>query len=91
VMYEGATLYKEPVSEEIFRGLPRGTNVTFNYTLQGLEVDMEQTIVTSPSAVRSASEVERVIVESLAKDASTKKYRDDLYENITAQITQVQE
>lgn len=89
VMYEGQTLYEELVSEEIFKELPRGTNVTFNYTPQGLEVDMEKTIVSSPAAVRSASEVERVIVESLAKDASTKKYRDSLYEGITAQITQL--
>jgi hypothetical protein len=83
VLYQGDQLYEENVREGVFDGLPEGSVVAFDYSPQGLMLNLETTIAQSPKA---KDRVEQVVIEGLASDVETKRYIDVLYDQINEEF-----
>ena len=83
VLYQGEQLYEENIREGIFSGLPEGSVVAFNYSPQGLMLNLETTINQSSKA---KDRVEKIVIEELASDVQTKRYVDILYDRLNEEF-----
>ena len=82
VSYNGQELYHETIGSGAFESLPDGAVVVFDYTTQGLIINLERTLTESDRIGSKRTEVEKAVLESLARDDSTKKYIDDVFTGI---------
>ncbi|MAG38401.1 hypothetical protein CMI45_03395 [Candidatus Pacearchaeota archaeon] len=84
IKYEGERLYEENVPDIAFQGLPKGSTILFDYTDQGLNIDLKETL--SNCKGTEVSRIERVVIDSLASDVSSRKYIDSLYDQINEEL-----
>ncbi|PIN89099.1 hypothetical protein COU61_03245 [Candidatus Pacearchaeota archaeon CG10_big_fil_rev_8_21_14_0_10_35_13] len=75
VLYDGQQLYEEDIREGSFAGLPNGSAVVFDYTPQGLVLNLRKTMNENP---RTEDRVEKAVIKSLFDDLKTKSYVNDI-------------
>ena len=78
VLYEGQPLYEGEIPEGAFDALPLGTNVYFDYTSQGLQLNLTRTLDESDMGAR----VERPVREQVARNAGVQRYINDVLNEI---------
>lgn len=86
VTFEGNSLYEENIPEYVFRGLPERSTLVFEYTSQGLALDLKRTLEESKSNKADINRTEKVIINSLAADPQSKEYVDSVYDGINNQL-----
>jgi hypothetical protein len=82
VIYQGDKLYEENIPKSIFIGLPDNSTLIFEYTSQGLTFELAKTMEECESKKIDLNRLEKVILESLARDAMSKTFVDSVYEEI---------
>ncbi len=87
VTFDNQTLYEENIPDYVFRGLPDRSTIVFEYTSQGLNLDLQRTLQKSSRAKLGASGVEKAVIDSLASDVKTKGYVDSLYCQINEELS----
>jgi len=88
ISFEGQELYEENLPNYAFAGLPEKATVVFEYTSQGLSLDLKRTLEESSRAKADPSKVEKSVIDSLAIDAQTKSYVDSVYDQINEELSE---
>lgn len=78
VLYEGQPLYESEIPDGTFKGLPLGTNVYFDYTSQGLQLNLARTLEESDMGAK----VEKPVREQVALNIAVKRHIDDVLDEI---------
>ena len=88
MLFGSEELYRENIIAEAFNGLPQGVTLTFDYTSQGLTLNLDRTLKQFSDSRTRRTEVERVALNSLASDDSTRQYIDDIFSEINTMISE---
>ncbi len=67
--------------------MPEKSTIVFEYTNQGLNLNLQRTLQESAKAKAEISGVEKIVIDSLATDAKTKGYLDSLYDQINEELS----
>jgi len=82
VRYEGEPLYGGDIPNGAFDELPGGSTAVFNYVPgQGLELDLAESLELSKD-VKNSSAVEKVLISSTATSIPTRRFLDDILDQI---------
>jgi len=84
VLYEDQPLYEGEIPEGTFQDLPLGTNVYFDHTAQGLQLNLTRTLDESDMGAR----VERPVREQVARNVGVQKYINDILDEINQALEQ---
>lgn len=87
VKYEGQELYRESLPETVFAGIPKGSKIIFDYSEQGLRLNLHETLEGS-IGTKKVSAVEKIVLESLARDSMSMGYVDLVYDQINKGLSE---
>lgn len=85
VLYENKVLYEENIPDNAFSGLPERITVFFDYTEQGLKLQLQRTLDSIP---KKRSEAERAILDGMAHDQKSKAFISDMFAELESSLKQ---
>ena len=86
ILYNGETLYEGDIRDKSFSDLPLGSAVVFDYTPQGLTLNLRKTMEENPG---TEDKIEKAVLRSLADDPTTKRYIDEVNGQIDEALTKL--